>query len=49
MNAHEPGAKPVDPDVPETDEELVRERDMPGKPLGPDHPEKPDRATRRES
>ena len=47
MNAHEPGSKPVDPDTPEMDEELVRKRDMPGNPLGPDHPEKPDQSTRR--
>ena len=48
MTAHEPGSKPVDPDLPETDE-AVRERDLPGNPLGPDHPEKPDKSTRRES
>lgn len=47
MSDHQPGAKPIDPDSTDPGQQAdeVKKRDMPGNPLGPDHPAKPDEAT----
>jgi hypothetical protein len=44
MSEHQPGAKPIDPDSTEplSPADEVKKRELPGMPLGPEHPEKPE-------
>ena len=50
MSEHKPGSKPIDPDTtsPLNQADEVKKRDLPGKAVGPEYPEKPDEVPSRD-